>query len=264
MKTLVAEKKQGSLALPSLVQVIADELRRQVLSGQYRPGQRLQEAALAQELGVSRPPLREAMRLLEHEGLLTSEPRHGMFVTPLTVEDIREIYSLRSALESLAMDLALPLEDAARLQPLRDNVERMKRCVREGDLAALTMENFNFHREMTALAGHKRLQRAYESLIGQLQMCMAMNLRFRESLIGNRDDVVERHEVLIRLVEAGDPVAVKHALANHGDRAFLSDLENLLAEENWTTHGARASAPDKGAPLVTGVRGDATVRPLRG
>jgi DNA-binding GntR family transcriptional regulator len=252
MKRLVAERRQGSLALPSLVQVIADELRRQVLSGQYRPGQRLPEAALAQELGVSRPPLREAMRLLEHEGLLTSEPRHGMFVTPLTVEDIREIYSLRSALESLAMDLALPLEDRARLQPLRDSVDRMRRCVLEGDLAALTVENFQFHREMTALAGHKRLQRAYESLIGQLQMCMAMNLRFRESLIGNRNDVVERHEMLIRLVEAGDVTAVKHALANHGDRAFLSDLEHLLAEDNWAAADSRTSAAHQATTLGDG------------
>jgi len=234
LKTLAARKQPGSLELPSLVAVIADELRRQVLSGKYRPGQRLPEMGLAQELGVSRPPLREAMRLLEHEGLLRSEPRHGMFVAPLTVEDIREIYSFRFALESLAVELCLPLTDSTRLQPLRESVERMKRCVSEGDLAALTVENFQFHWEMTALAGHKRLQQAYATLVGQLQMCMAMNLRFRESLIGNRHDVVERHELLIALLEAGDLSAVKQALANHGDRSFLSKLETLLAEENWS------------------------------
>lgn len=226
----VAESRSTSRLLtpPSLVEVVATELRHRVLGGQYRPGQRLSEAALAQELGVSRPPLREAMRLLQQEGLLMSEPRRGMFVPPLMPEDVREIYSLRSALENLAIDLAMPIEDKARLQPLRDAVERMKRSVHEGDLAALTVENFEFHRALTALAGHKRLQSVYESLVGQLQMCMAMNLRFRESTIGRQEDVIERHEALIDLIEAGDPAAVKHALAHHGDQSFLSDLDNLL------------------------------------
>jgi DNA-binding GntR family transcriptional regulator len=151
-----------------------------------------------------------------------------MFVAPLTAEDVREIYTLRLALESLAVDLALPLEDPSRLQPLRDSVQRMRRCILSDDLPKLTLENYQFHRELTALAGHKRLQRTYESLMGQLQMCMAMNLRFRESLFGDKEDVIKRHESLIDLMEQGDPEAVKRALASHGDRSFLTDLEHLL------------------------------------
>jgi DNA-binding GntR family transcriptional regulator len=167
--------------------------------------------------------------MLQQEGLLASEPRRGMFVTPLTAEDVREIYSLRHALENFAIDLAFPLDDPARLQPLRDSVERMKQCVEQDDVAELTLENLRFHRELTALAGHKRLQQVYESLMGQLQMCMAMNLRFREKAFGNRDDVIRRHEQLIEILETADPAIAKDALAHHGDRSFLSDLEHLLA-----------------------------------
>src|SRR5579884_2395332 len=105
-------------APPSLVMLVTQELRKRVLRGEYAPGQRLSEVQLSRELGVSRPPLREAMRLLQQEGLLSLQPRRGTFVAPLTAEDVREIYSLRAALEALAVDLALPLSAPEQLQPL--------------------------------------------------------------------------------------------------------------------------------------------------
>lgn len=226
----VSTDKIGHLTLPTLVVVIADDLRHRILRGQFTRGERLSEVSLAQQLGVSRPPLREAMRLLQKEGLLSSEPRRGMFVTPLTAEDVREIYGLRTVLENFAIDQALPLEDPTRLRPLHDSVERMRQFVADGDLAELTLENLRFHRGLTALADHKRLQSMYESIMGQLQMCMAMNLRFRESLINDHEDVARRHETLVTSLEAGDPEVAKQVLANHGDRSFLADLDHLLSE----------------------------------
>ncbi len=225
-----AQRAPAKIVHPlSLVEFVAEELRRRLLSGVYRPGQKLSEVGLAQELGVTRPPLREAMRLLQKEGLLTSEPRRGTFVTRLTVKDVREIYSLRHALEDLALDLALPLQDpAVQLRPLWDAIEGMKRSVRDGDLGALTIENLRFHRALTRLADHRYLHSAYDALLGQLQMCMAMNLAFRETVYGNPGEVVDRHVSLLRQIEAGDPAAAKKALAEHGDRAFLSVLDTLL------------------------------------
>lgn len=220
---------------PSLVEFVADELRRRLLRGQYRPGQRLSEVRVAQELGVTRPPLREAMRLLQKEGLLTSEPRRGTFVTRLTARDIREIYSLRHALENLAIELALPVEDPARFGPLWDAIEGMKRSVRDGDLSALTIQNLRFHRALTALADHHYLQRAYEGIMGQLQMCMAMNLSFRETVYDDPNEVVERHIALLRVFEAGDSEAAKAALEAHGDRSFLAVLDDLLPDPEATT-----------------------------
>ena len=213
---------------PSLVESIADELRRRAISGVYRAGERLTEEALTREFGVSRPPLREAMRLLQQEGLLKAEPRRGVVVTPLTADDVREIYSLRHALEDLAIELAVPIQHESQLEPMLAALADMRGSVRRRDRTALTLDNFRFHQSLVRMAGHARLQRAYDSLMAQLQMCMSLNLRFRESLSGNLRDVVARHSRLVDLIRAGDAHAVKRALAAHGDRAFLERLDELL------------------------------------
>jgi DNA-binding GntR family transcriptional regulator len=168
------------------------------------------------------------MRLLQQEGLLTAEPRRGVFVTPLNAQDVQEIYSLRHALEDLAVELAIPVTDERLLEPLANALADMRRSVKRRDRSALTLDNLHFHQALVRLARHRRLQQAYDSLMAQLQMCMSMNLRFRESLSGSLDDVVARHEVLLDLIVAGDVGAVQQALVDHGDRSFLDRLDEIL------------------------------------
>ncbi len=213
---------------PSLVEVLADELRRRILEGAYAPGERIPEERVTTELGVSRPPVREAMRLLQQEGLLTAIPRRGVIVTPLTADDVREIYALRHALETLAVELALPLDDRARLDPLRSVVEDMERATKAGRRSELPVLNLRFHQTLARLPGNKRLAHAYDEVAAQLQMCMAINLRFREQLLGDPKESIERHAHLVRLLDAGDVPAVLRALDDHGDRSFLGNLEELL------------------------------------
>ena len=98
LERLDADRAVGTICVPSLVDVVTAELRRLVLSGALRPGERLVEERLTEQFGVSRPPVREAMRLLEQEGLITRHRRRGAYITALTAEDVREIYVLRAAL----------------------------------------------------------------------------------------------------------------------------------------------------------------------
>lgn len=212
----------------SLVETLAQELRRRILDGVYMPGERIPEERITTELGVSRPPVREAMRLLQQEGLLTAIPRRGVIVTPLTANDVREIYAVRHALEKLAVELALPIQDRDRLSPLWAAVEDMERAAKTGLTSELPILNLRFHQALARLPGNKRLAHAYDELAAQLQMCMAINLRFRERLLGDPKESVERHAHLVRLIEAGDVSAVLAALDDHGDRSFLDNLEGLL------------------------------------
>src|SRR5207244_9276457 len=134
-----------TIVAPSVVDVVAEELRTLILSGSLKPGERLVEERLTERFGVSRPPLREALRLLEQEGLVERRPRRGTIVTALQADDVREIYTLRWALERLAIELVVPVEDPAVLEPLRAAIAAMKVAAAAGDREALLEANMGFH-----------------------------------------------------------------------------------------------------------------------
>jgi DNA-binding GntR family transcriptional regulator len=212
----------------SVVDIVVDELHALIFSGSLKPGERLVEERLTERFGVSRPPLREALRVLEGEGLVERRPRRGTVVTPLEADDVREIYTLRWALERLAIELALPLDNPTVLDPLRVAISEMQDAAAAGDREALLEANIGFHLALCSLPRHQLLIRAYELLIHQLRLCMAMNLRFREQLYGNPEDSVRRHQRLLDLIEAGDLAAVHREIEAHGDRAFMAQLDDLV------------------------------------
>lgn len=205
---------------PSLVQLAADALRRMILSGELRPGDRLVEERLTERLGISRPPLREALRLLQQEGLIVVQPRRGAAVTELAEQDVHELLTLRSALERLSIELAVPVTEPERLEPCRRALAAMEECARAEDRAQLVEHAYEFHHSIVALAGHGRLERIYQSLHLQLLLCMAMNLYVREHEYESLDQHVARHRHLLDVIEAGDPDAVLAELAVHGERSF--------------------------------------------
>jgi len=225
---MAVDTDHAGIGARSVVDVVVEELHALILSGSLKPGERLVEERLTERFGISRPPLREALRLLEQEGLVERRPRRGTIVTPLDADDVREIYSLRWALERLAIELVLPLEDPAVLDPLRVAITEMRGAAAAGDREALLEANIGFHLALCALPRHQRLLRAYESLIQQLRLCMAMNLRFREQLYGDPEDSVRRHERLLGLIEAGDLAAVHREIEAHGDRAFMAGLDDFV------------------------------------
>lgn len=220
----------GARIPPSSVGAEAEHaLRAFILSGAVRPGERLVEERLCERFGVSRPLVREALRSLEQQGLVTRLPRRGSIVTPLDADDVREIYSLRWALERFALDLAMPVEDPSRLDPLREAIDAMRAAAATGDRQASLDANADFHLALCALPGHRRLIAAYRSLMRQLLLCMAMNLRFRDELLAGADDSEERHRRLLRLIEAGDVATVHREIDAHGDQAFMDRLDDFIA-----------------------------------
>lgn len=214
--------------VPSVVEVIVQRLRALIVSGDVQPGDRLVEERFTEMFGVSRPPLREALRTLERDGLVKSLPRRGYIVMPITAEDVREIYSLRYALERLAVELGVPVQDPSRLEPMRAALREMQEAVDAKDDDAVLAANSRFHHALVGLPGHKRLIASYEGIRLQLEFCMACNLRFREQMYGDRQDVVPRHARLLQIIESGDTEAVLQEIANHGNRSFLDNLDELI------------------------------------
>lgn len=229
--TLDAEAKSPRdrlLRVPTLVEEIVRNLRAMILGGEFRPGERLIEEQLAERFGVSRPPVREALRVLSTDGLVTSEPRKGFAVISLSPRDVVELYDLRWALERTAVELALPLEVPEKLDSLRAAVDTMRGAAAQADPDAMLAANTAFHTALVALPGNRRLSEAYGSLSMQLTVCMAMNLKFREQLYNDPRDAVKRHVALVELLEKGDLEEVLQELRDHGDRTFIDRLDQLI------------------------------------
>jgi DNA-binding GntR family transcriptional regulator len=201
----------------------AEALRSMILSGDLLPGDKLPENSLTAQLGVSRSPLREAMAVLEQEGLIVQEPRRGAVVAPLTAHDIYEIYTLREQLEDLAIRLGVPVVDESRLDRLRASFAALEAATGD-DQTEHTRLAFAFHLALVGLAGHGRLEDSYRSLSLQMQLCMALNRRARAGLESMKEDAA-RHRPLLDLAVAGDRDGLLEALRNHGQRTFLLDAE---------------------------------------
>jgi DNA-binding GntR family transcriptional regulator len=211
-------------ALPkSLTGHAVSEIRSMILSGELAEGERLIEQQLTDMLGISRPPLREALRILESEGFITTEARRGARVVSMSEQDVFEVLSLRAAYERLAIELGVPVKHPARLERVRKELARIEACANAGDRAGIVEAGYSFHSSIVALAGHSRLDEAYEAVHLQVLLCMARNLVAHERQNEDMHQNAARHRVLLEAIESGNQDVVLQALANHGERAFLRD-----------------------------------------
>jgi DNA-binding GntR family transcriptional regulator len=208
----------GELETYSLVELAVERLRRDILSGRTDPGERLVEEQLTKRLGISRAPLREAMRLLAQQGLVEHIPRRGARVATLSDDDVRELYEVRDVLERHAVAAIPP---AADLTALRAALEVMRRATDTGDRLELANAHRRFHVEVVRLGGNHQLAGLYESILVRIQLYMAVNMR-REAEVARAEDGVLRHERLFAAVEVGDVAGIQVALSGHGATAYLT------------------------------------------
>ncbi|MDV8149625.1 GntR family transcriptional regulator [Arthrobacter sp. B10-11] len=229
----------------SLVSLAAHEIRKLIVSGELAPGDKLNEPPLAERLGISRPPLREALRMLESEGLLEQTPRRGYRVVEMTESDINEIYSLRRALEMFALDLLLARKDPAAYSALDPIMTTMRAAAKRGDQTAVVQANVDFHTAVVEAAGHRRLTEAYRSLMLQMQLCMAANVIGEARTKGDLSKGCERHAALLECLRSGDAERIRREVEEHGERDYLERRGNA----------ASPAADGESGPSVEGIAG---------
>jgi DNA-binding GntR family transcriptional regulator len=216
---------------------VVHELRRRIIDGAYGPGHRLTEERLAEDFGVSRNPVREAIRVLEAEGFLIAQPRRGAVVANVTVRDVEDLFDVRLSLEVLAARLAAQRagdDGAARLDRLLAKAHATRRL---SDLAAL---NTAFHAEICALAGNELLRGIMESLHGRLQWI------YRQSVDVRAPHSWAEHETLAAAIRAADATAAGAAARSHVLAARRTAL--TLARAAATGDGGRAHTSDGAVP----------------
>jgi DNA-binding GntR family transcriptional regulator len=161
-------------------QIVA-QLHGMVTSGRYAPGERLTESALATELGVSRAPLREAIRELADRGILVSQPYRGLFVRPVSETDLRELYSMRTALEQFAFKLAWDLRTPSALSDLRERFETLIASQTGDDQSSTIEREVRFHSWVYELSGHHLLLSHWNRLVPLVQIYLSLHQKMHGS-----------------------------------------------------------------------------------
>ncbi len=203
----------------TLVEVAAERLRDGIFSGALEPGAKIVEEQLCADLGISRAPLREALRLLAQQGLVEHLPRRGSRVAEWSPSDIRELFDLREVLERHAVEQALPMADpATALLPVREALQRM---VDATDELVRDDAHREFHAAVVGLAGNRQLTLALAPILAKLQLPMARNLREEGRRRSGRDGLA-RHEELLAALETNKRRAVLTALKEHGHLTYLA------------------------------------------
>ncbi len=200
----------------SLVEDAVELLRQEILSGRFKQGEHLVETKIAEQLRVSRGPVREAFKLLRAEGLVEEEPRRGTFVVSLSARDATEIYELRAAIEGRAAHLLAASGDETRIRELSELNAAIERAEAAGDADAVYACDLAFHDGLCRLSGNARLHDVFVRYVPALRALLRLDKRVHGGPLKNVKGV---HRPLIRAIEAGDADLARKLAEQHCDDA---------------------------------------------
>jgi len=201
----------------SLRSEAADILRRAIFARRFAAGARLNEARLSAEIGVSRGPLREALRQLEEEGVVVSSPHRGTYVATVTAEEFAQVVAIRERIEPFVVEQALLRDKDALLAALRKSVARIKAAAAAGDSDEVSREHTAFHAHFYRFAGE-----VHYRLWERLEVALSLYIVLDEPVF--LVDVPRRHELMLRLVEQGDTSALNRELSHHLSTNFAATV----------------------------------------
>lgn len=189
-----------TIEFKSLVSTIVEELEKQILNGELKPGERIGEQRLCEQLGVSRSPVREAFIILESQGFLIREARKGATVAMATLKEAIDVYTIRANLESLATYLAVKNNKPGLVQELKELNKQLEQVHFSGNEKEYFMLNEKFHETLINECGNQQL-------IQMLNVFAKQTARYRKmvlSIPGKIEESIKRHERLIKSLEYGD------------------------------------------------------------
>lgn len=199
-------------------------LRADVASGALEPGEQVVQDDLARRYGVSRVPIREALRILEAEGLLTYHPHRGYFVAELSVEDLHEVYRIRELLEAEALRQVVEHVTDADVDDLDDLMGQVEAATRAGDITAIQAANRDFHFAMLELSDRPRLVRMIRLLWDATDAYRAVYFMDQ----AHRDRIDAEHQAMVealRARDAGRLIALASEHRHHSEAAVTARLE---------------------------------------
>lgn len=242
----VAHSTIALLQTSSLTTVVQQEIERAILQGEYAPGSKLIEATLADKMGVSRGPVREAFRMLEEAGLVRTEKNRGVFVRDIPIDEAVEIFDLRAAMDELVGRKLAKDITPAQLKEIKALGDSMEKAVRAEDAYNYHLLNLKFHDRLVEMAGNSKLTAIYRKLIKELSLFRRLNLADGWLLPISASE----HRAIIKAIASGDAEAAGKAMFDHVIDSKERTIENDLRRQ------ARA-------PAAAGIKNGRTTRAER-
>lgn len=202
------------LKTQSLQSIVQEELERMILDGRLKPGAAIREATIATSMGVSRGPVREALRALEERGLVRVEKNYGVYVREISIDEVDDIYAVRINLEKLVGELVVQKITDSGEKELSDLCASLVLAVASADVALYTQLNHLFHDTLVRLTGNHKLHETYARLVAQL------SLYRRAAYVSNLDAMrvsLSEHQAIFDAVKCKDACLTSSLLARHAE-----------------------------------------------
>ena len=214
----------GKLDYRTLRENVADEIRMKILNGDMKPGDKIIEQELASEFGISRGPVREALRQLEQEGMVEYSRNVGCSVKHIGMDDVYEIYYMRANYEMMAVRLYNAPFPQETIEKMEQVLEQMKQLHKEEYRKVFELDN-EFHEAILDLVSFKRLKKAWEDL-NYGNIVTGYNMEIDSEQVIKRQYLI--HEKLLNACKTGTPARVEQAIADH----YLGGVEKLIQKVN--------------------------------
>lgn len=208
------------IAPTALYQEVAERLRQRIFAHELTPGTWIDEQKLAEQYGISRTPLREALKVLASEGMVDLKPRRGCYVTEISRQDLDDIFPLIALLEGRCAAEAVKRARTAEIRELKTIHERLEAAARDGRIDAFFEANQEFHKRIQELANNRWLL----SVIQDLRKVLKLSRMHSLSLEGRLQQSLEEHRGIMAALEAGDAIKVEKLMHDH----LLSGREALV------------------------------------
>ena len=217
-----------------LRELVLDAIRNAIMNGTLKPRERLMEIQMAEELGVSRTPIREALRNLELEGFIVMLPRKGAYVSDLSFKDIADVFEIRTALEGLAAGLAAERITEEELETLERLLVEKQEAITQNDISRLVEVDTKFHELMYQASRNKRLSTIISNLREQIQRFRLTSLSYP----GRNKESLEEHKKIAEAIQSRDVQLARQLATEH-----IENAENILIETFKTESGKEEGSP---------------------
>jgi len=220
----MTEKRLSPVNLDSykpLRELVLDAIRDAIIKGSLQPRERLMEIQMAEELGVSRTPIREALRKLELEGFIVMVPRKGAYVADLSFKDIADVFEIRAALEGLAAGLAAERITEEELEEMERLLVEKREAISNGDILRLVEVDTSFHELMYKASRNERLGVIISNLREQIQRLRKTSLSYP----GRMKESLNEHKKIAEAIQSRDVQLARQLAQEH-----IENAENILIE----------------------------------